>query len=223
MPSASEQELEAAISRATSVAERVAYAAGFIAGHVRRAGIDSVVVTGGAAVVLATAADFATLDIDLVTPEAERLDPVLGDLGFSRRHPLQHAWNNERLGLRVQVPASELPLHSAVEEIEAPSGDDVVIWSATDLMLDRIAQAVYGNAPERLEQALALRGSAGSDFDLARARQRAADEGVQMVEVLDAFLGLFDALSDVGEDDDVSYDSARELFWSEINDLGVQR
>jgi hypothetical protein len=111
--------------------------------------------------VLATAADFATLDIDLVTPEAGRLDPVLGDLGFSRRHPLQHAWNNERLGLRVQVPASELPLHSAVEEIEAPSGDDVVIWSATDLMLDRIAQAVYGNAPERLEQALALRASAG--------------------------------------------------------------
>jgi hypothetical protein len=44
-----------------------------------------------------------------------------------------------------------------------------------------------------------------------------------MVEVLDAFLGLFDALSDVGEDDDVSYDSARERFWSEIDELGVQR
>lgn len=64
-------------------------------------------------------------------------------------------------------------------------------------MLDRIARAVYGSAPERLEQALALRGSAGRDFALARAQQRAADEGVQMVQVLDAFLRLFDALADV--------------------------
>jgi hypothetical protein len=123
----------------------------------------------------------------------------------------------------VQVPASELPRHSATEEIEAPSGDDVVIWSATDLMLDRIAQAVYGNAPERLEQALALRGSAGNDFDLARAQQRAADEGVQMVQVLSAFLRLFDALSDAGDDDDASYDRARARFWSEIDDLRARR
>jgi hypothetical protein len=223
MPSSAEEELKAALSETASPAERIAYAAGFIAGRVRRAGIDSVVVSGGAAVVLATAADFATLDIDLITPEADRLDAVLSDLGFSRRHPLQHAWNNERLGLRVQVPASELPPHSAIEEIEAPSGDDVVIWSATDLMLDRVAQAVYGGAPERLEQALALRGSAGSEFDLARARQRAADEGVQMVQVLDAFLRLFDALSDAGDDDEASYDRALAGFWSEIDDLGARR
>ena len=223
MPSAAERELEAMLAHATSAAERIAYAAGYVAGCVRRAGIDSVVVTGGAAVVLATAADFATLDIDLITPEADRLDAVLADLGFRRRHRLQHAWDNERLGLRVQVPASELPRHSATEVIEAPSGDDVVIWSATDLMLDRVAQAVYGNAPERLEQALALRGSAGSGFDLARAKQRAADEGAQMGDVLDAFLRLFDSLSDVGDNDDATYDRARDRFWSEIDDLGVRR
>lgn len=223
MPSAGEQELEATLSKATTAADRIAYAAGFIAGRVRRAGIDSVVVSGGAAVVLATAADFATLDIDLITPEADRLDAVLSDLGFSRGHPLQHSWQNRHLRLAVQVPASELPRHSATEEIEAPSGDDVVIWSATDLMLDRIAQAVYGNAPERLEQALALRASAGSDFDMVRAQQRAIDEGGQTAQVLDAFLRLFDALSDAGDDDEPSYDRARERFWTEIDALGLRR
>jgi len=44
-----------------------------------------------------------------------------------------------------------------------------------------------------------------------------------MVHVLDAFLRLFDALSDVGEDDDVSYDRARARFWSDIDALGVRR
>lgn len=85
------------------------------------------------------------------------------------RHP-GHRPGTTSASNAAQVPASELPRHPAVEEIEAPSGDDVVIWSATDLMLDRRAQAVYGNAPERLEQALAVRGSAGSDFDVVRAR-----------------------------------------------------
>jgi hypothetical protein len=49
MPSAGEQELEAALSAATSTADRIAYAAGFIVGRARRAGIESVVVSGGAA------------------------------------------------------------------------------------------------------------------------------------------------------------------------------
>lgn len=222
MPSAGEQELEAALSAATSAADRIAYAAGFIIGRLRRAGIESVVISGGAAVVLATAADFATLDIDLITPEADRLDEVLLDLGFVRRHPLQHIWRNQRLEIAVQVPASELPRHSATEEIEAPTGDDVVIWSATDLMLDRIAQAVYGNASERLEQALALRASAGDNFDLARVQQRAADEGAQTVQVVEAFLRLFDALSDAGDDDAPSYDRELERFWSEIDALRSQ-
>jgi hypothetical protein len=131
---------------------------------------------------------------------------VLLDLGFVRRHPLQHIWTNQRLEISVRVPASELPRHSATEQIEAPSGDDVVIWSATDLMLDRIAQAVYCNATERLSQALALRASAGNDFDLARVQQRAADDGAQTGQVVEVFLRLFDALSNAGDDDESSYE-----------------
>jgi hypothetical protein len=217
-----EREFAAVLAEASSASDRIAYAAGFIAGRIRRAGIDSVVVSGGAAVVLATARDFATLDIDLITPEADRLDAVLVDLGFTRRHPLQHIWANARLKLAVQVPASDLPLHSATETVVAPTGDVVAIWSTTDLMLDRIAQAVYGNAPERLEQALALRAAADDDFDLVRAQQRAAADGAQMVEVLAAFLHMFDALSDAGDPDEAAYGRARERFWSEIDSLRNQ-
>jgi hypothetical protein len=62
-----------------------------------------------------------------------------------------------------------------------------------------------------------LGGSAGSDFDVVRAQQRAIDEGRQTAVVLDVFLRLFDALSDAGDDDELSYDRARERFWSEID------
>lgn len=44
-----------------------------------------------------------------------------------------------------------------------------------------------------------------------------------MVQVLDAFLRRFDALSDVGDDDDPSYDRALDRFWSEIDALRYQR
>lgn len=219
MSSADERVFDAVLSEASSASDRIARAAGFIAGRIRQAGIASVVVTGGAAVVLATARDFATLDIDLITPEADRLDGVLADLGFTRRHPLQHIWSNPRLKVAVQVPASELPPHSATEEVVAPTGDVVAIWSTTDLVLDRVAQAVHGNAPERLEQAVALREAAGDDFDLARAQRRAADEGAQTVGVLAAFLRFFDALSDVGDLDEAAYERGRERFWSEIDAL----
>jgi hypothetical protein len=217
-----EQELEAAVAQATTPADRIAHAVGFIVGRVQRAGIDSVVVSGGAAVLLATARDFATLDIDLITPEGDRLDAVLNELGFTRRHPLQQIWTNHRLKLAVQVPASYLPAHSATEDVEAPTGDVVAIWSTTDLVLDRLSQAVYGNAPERLEQALALRDAAGGDFDIDRARQRAADEGSQMALVLDAFLRFFDALPAEGLPDDEGYERAREQFWAEIDALRRQ-
>jgi hypothetical protein len=217
-----EQEFAAVLAQATTPADRIAYAAGFIVGRLQRAGIDSVVVSGGAAVVLATARDFATLDIDLITPEGDRLDAALIQLGFMRRHPLQQIWTNRRLKIAVQVPASDLPAHSATEDVEAPTGEVVAIWSTTDLMLDRLAQAVYGNAPERLEQALALRDAAGADFDVERARQRAADEGTQMTLVLDAFLGFFDALPAEGLPDDEAYERARERFWAQIDALRHQ-
>ncbi|HWV83909.1 MAG TPA: hypothetical protein VNZ62_00540 [Capillimicrobium sp.] len=219
---ADEHELKATLSRAGSAADRIAHASGFIVARLRREGIDSVVVTGGAAVVLATARDFATLDIDLVTPNADRLDPVLQALGFSRRGS-QHIWANERLRIAVQVPASDLPPLSVTDDIEAPTGDVVTIWSVADLMLDRLAQAVFWNANDRLAQALALRAAAGDALDLVRVRQRAAHEGAPMPEILDAFLRLFGSLSAEGEIDDPTYDELSARFWAEIDVLRDRR
>lgn len=102
MRSDDERALEEALSAAEGQADRIARAAGFIVDRFQRAGIAPVVVSGGAAVVLATASNFATFDIDLITPEADRLDAVLEELGFHRRNARQHIWTNERLGLVVQ-------------------------------------------------------------------------------------------------------------------------
>jgi hypothetical protein len=219
----SEDELEAELSFALSRAERIARAAGFIAIQARRAGIESIVVTGGAAVVLATGRDFATLDIDLITPDAERLDAVFADLGFTRRNPLQHIWSHPRLGVAAQVPASFLPRHSATQEVEAPNGSAVTVWSTTDLVLDRLAQAVFGGAPDRLDQALALRLVAGEEFELKRAGERASDDGPQMTQALDAFLRLYTVLGTDGPEDAGAADEATQAFWSEVDSLGLRQ
>lgn len=222
MATPGEQELALALDAADGPADRIARAAGFIVDQVQRAGISSVVVSGGAAVVLATAGDFATVDIDLVTPEADRLDAVLRDLGFQRPNAHQHIWASARLGLTVQVAASFLPAHSATDQVRTPTGSVVSIWSLTDLTLDRLGQAVFWNARDRLGQAVALRDAAGDAFNVERARQRAADDGPATVAALDAFLRLYDSLPTTGTADREAYTRGRDRFWSEIDELGLQ-
>lgn len=223
MRSDDERALEAALAPAQTQADRIARVAGFIAGRARAIGLDSVVVSGGAAVVLATAEDFATLDVDLVTPDGDALDAVLRPLGFERRNPHQHIWIHPRLHLAVQVPGSFLPPHSAVETVEAPTGDEVEIWSTTDLVLDRLAQAVFGGARERLGQALALREAAGDDFELDRAAQRAADEGPLMTQALEAFVRLVDELTADGPQADEADEDPLARFWATADRLGLGR
>ena len=121
-----ELRLREAVRRAGSDSERMALAAGEVVGAARRAGLGTVVVSGGTAVILATARDFATMDIDLVTPDGDALDAVLTDLGFVRRNDFQHIWKHAELGIAVQVAASYLPAHSAVDEVETL--DSTVWW-----------------------------------------------------------------------------------------------
>jgi hypothetical protein len=221
MATPGEQELALALDAAEGAAERIAFAAGFIVDRVQRAGITSVVVSGGAAVVLATARDFATFDIDLITPEGDRLDAVLEALGFRRRQPHQHIWTNETLGLVVQVADSDLPMHSATDQVRTPAGSVVSIWSLTDLALDRLEQAVFWKARDRLDQAVALREAAGDDFDTERARARARDGSPVTVKVVDAFLRFYDTLPTTGATDHGMYDRALARFWAEIDELGI--
>lgn len=220
--SAGEQAFASALESVDTPADRIAAAAAFIATRAREAGIGSIVVTGGAAVVLATARDFATIDVDLVTPDGDRLDAVLREIGFTRRNEFQHIWGHARLGVQVQVAASFLPPHSATEEVAGPAGEVVQIWSTTDLILDRLAQAVFGGAPERLSQAIALRFAADEAFDEARAHRRATDDGPQMTVVLDEFLALHADLTVDGiEDPDASADATR-AFWARLDERDIR-
>jgi hypothetical protein len=157
------------------------------------------------------------------TPDAERLDAVLAALGFTRRNPLQHIWFHPRLIVAVQVPASFLPRHSATQDVQAPNGTTVTVWSPTDLILDRLAQAVFGGAPDRLDQALALRLVTGDEFESSRARERARDEGPQMQQALGAFLRLYAALGTGGPEDAGAADDSTRVFWSEVDALGLRR
>jgi len=178
------------------------------------AGIDSLVVSGGTAVILATAADFATRDIDLVTPDGDALDTVLVDLGFDRRNDFQHIWQHDDLGLYVQVAASALPPNSRVDEVEAPGGEVVTIWSATDLVLDRLSQATLEGAHDRLDQALTLLARAGGRFDATRARQRAASDGV--AAQLESLLELFAVLKQ--DPPATEADDAIARFWRDVQE-----
>jgi hypothetical protein len=149
--------------------------------------------------------------------------PASTPVGFARRNPLQHIWFHPRLSVAVQVPASILPRHSTTEEVQAPNGSLVTVWSTTDLMLDRLAQAVFGGAPERLDQALALRLVAGDEFEFNRACERAADDGPQMRQALDAFLRLYAALGTEGPPDAGTADNVTHAFWAEVDWLGLRR
>lgn len=99
----------------------------------------------------------------------------------------------------------------------------VSIWSLTDLTLDRLEQAVFWNARERLGQAVALREAAGDDFDIVRARKRAHDDSPAAVAVFDAFLRFYDSLPTAGTADHEAYSRARDRFWAEIEEPGLQR
>jgi hypothetical protein len=210
------------VESATTPAQRVARAAAFIASAALRAGVTSIVVSGGAAVVLATADEFATTDIDLITPEGDRLDSVLQPMGFERRNPVQHSWSHREARIGVQVVASFLPPGSDVEMIRTDTGHVATIWSTTDLTLDRLAQAVFFNAREMLAQALALRAAAGHDFDDERARRRAGLESPLMSQALELFLDLYAGLSSEGPS--APDEAARTLavFWAAIEGINVR-
>jgi hypothetical protein len=181
-------DFERAVRGEPDPVRRLMVAAGLISTAADAAGVRPLVLSGGTAVALLTHAAFATADIDFITPRGDALGDVLEALGFVRRRPHQHLWVSEATGVTVESPASELPPHSDVETVVGPDGHRVAIWSVTDLIVDRIAQAAGQGGEERLMQALALRAVSGTGFDARRARVRAQDDLVERE---------FDAFEDV--------------------------
>lgn len=170
--------LRKALEGVQNPAERLARTAGVVVRFAEAQGIDDLVVTGGAAVAIATCEDFGTRDVDVITARGDELDVALAVLGFEATVPNCHLWVHHELQLVVQSPASNLPPHSSVERVVVSTGDTVSLWSLTDLVIDRLAQVVWHGAYERLVQALALLDAAGERFDAERARQRGLDDMV---------------------------------------------
>ncbi len=186
--------LRASLHGVDDEAERLAIAAGTIAAACADAEVRSLVISGGAAVAIYTGFDFATRDIDVVTDDGESMDGPLRGLGFTRKDHRQ-IWEHATLGLVVQVADSRLPRHSDTTSVHTAAGE-VLLWSATDLIVDRLANAVAWKQRDRVAQALALRFAGG--LDEIRGRQRAKDDGVE--EAFDAFLALAVTVDDSDEE-----------------------
>lgn len=190
-------------------ADRLSIAAGAVVRAYRDAApVDLLVVSGGAAVAIYTGRDFATRDIDFVTLDGETLDAPLRGLGFDRRDHRQ-IWEHSSLGLVIQVVASHLPPHSETTTVDTSAGP-VALWSATDLVIDRLANVSEWRAKDRLVQALALRHA--GDFDVRRGRQRAADDGIEAT--FDAFMALA-AKVDVSDEEGAKL--AVQAFWTRLD------
>lgn len=197
---------ERAVQNERSEVRRLVIAAGLISRAAANAGVSPVIVSGGTAAALITQHDFGTRDIDIITPRGDELGVVLEGLGFARRFPHARIWKSAATDLIVESPASELPRHSDVDTAVTPTGDAVSIWSVTDPIVDRVAQAAAQGGDQRLMQALALRSAAGDQYETVRARERAEDDGVRVE------LRAFEHLVAVLESRELSAAEAVQIF-----------
>ena len=186
--------LEALLRGIEDPADRLAVAAGGVAAACAGAGVRSLVISGGAPVAIYTGFDFATRDIDVVTDDGKSMDVPLRSLGFTRTDQRQ-IWEHAALGVVVQVAGSHLPRDSDTTRVPTAAGE-VLLWSSTNLVVDRIANAVVWNQRGRISQALALRAAGGLDEE--RGRRRARDDGVQ--RAFELFLDLAYAVDDSDEE-----------------------
>ena len=130
-------------------------------------GINAVLV-GGACVSLYSRNKYESLDLDYVSPAStERIDSVLGGLGFSRKDNLRQY---KRPGTRYYIEFPPGPI-SIGEEGPITRFDrlgSIVLLRPTDCVKDRLAAYFHWNDEQSLKQALLVAKSQKINLDEIR-------------------------------------------------------
>lgn len=158
----------------------------FVARHLAKGGIDTVLV-GGAVAAVYSAGAYRSGDLDMhiaayPLPRQETLDEAMGAIGFERRGGRHYA-HPDCGHLFVEFIGSPLGIgddYNITPREEMVDGVTVHILSPTDCVRDRLASYVCFEARECLDQAMLVARRQKGKIDFALIRSWARKEGSAM-------------------------------------------
>lgn len=154
--------------------DRLLEVAGIVSDAVRDLGCEPVVV-GGLALAYWSDSTFLTADIDVVMPRPAELSQRLEALGFQRHG---REWVLDPHGISFEAPSERLEPGDRPERARLPSGRQLLVLSAEDLLLWRLREWVHWGAVSGFRQAAHL--LVTDVVDPARLDRRADDEGLTL-------------------------------------------
>ncbi len=166
----------------------------FIAAHLAKAGIDTVLVGGAVAAIYSRGA-YRSGDLDMhlamyPLPLQEHLDEAMAAIGFERGGG-RHYVHPDCRHLFVEFVGTPLGIgddyHITPRE-EMVDGVPVRILSPTDCVRDRLASYVYFGARECLDQAVLVACNRREEIDLEAIRNWARNEGSAMEAAVDELI-----------------------------------
>jgi hypothetical protein len=175
----SSQDLRDLLEKAKEIAEplkRRLFVLGVITSALSPYGVRPILI-GGGAVEYYTFGGYTTRDTDLAVADHQRLDEILGRLGFRR---LGRFWMRDDLDSVIEAPAGALAGEEAPLTAVEVDGLTAFVLGVEDLVIDRLNGFVHwhwradGRWAERL---IALH---GADMDWAYLHRRALTEGTDV-------------------------------------------
>jgi hypothetical protein len=175
------RDIEAALARARSPGERVAFLGALLASESKLG--DRLHVVGGSAISVYTEGAYVSKDIDVVGP-VRRISPVLRRWGFRQvDRKDRRYWARDDLGILIDIidRADYVGLAEGTR-LEQTAYGPVRISAVEDLIVRRLVFAKRGRNRELLDQATLLWVRFGKELD-----QEYLDYHVRFEDVLDTF------------------------------------
>lgn len=171
-------ELDGLLERARGIRDRLerkVFLAAVLAEALKGEGVRPIIV-GGTAVEFYTLGGYSTLDLDLVCSRVERLDELLGSLGFNRygRH-----WYREDLDLAVEIPGSVFS--GSEERLTKVEIEGLVAYmvGVEDIIADRLRAYVYWKSEDDGRWARRIALLHREKIDWAYLEERSKGDGTQ--------------------------------------------
>lgn len=104
------------------------------------------IIVGGLSVEIYTQNDYATRDIDFVSPAYEKVADVLEELGFKKdnRH-----YYHDKIEIAIEIPSSDLAgSYDKVAKVMIDNDSYVYLISIEDIILDRLRAGVHWKSEE---------------------------------------------------------------------------